>query len=227
MPENNKPNELPSSKLSMSKQIDVLKTFAVIYQTKNVGASYKDVATQINVNANSVSELLKFWKESGLLSSEHRGIYIPSKFLIEFNQKVQWDKNSAWPILREALKDSWFTTELKIKFQIKQQQTENELTASLGLLSGRSKKDSKSVSSINMLIELLELICFIRKDEQGHYSLVQDTTNGNTEKISIDTSNDLMQVSIDSDLFAIDTNHLKEFVISHGKKLNKNIQQIK
>lgn len=217
--------ELPSYRLAIDKQMEVLKTFSVIEKTKGTGSNYKDIAKQVGVNANNVSDSLKFWKENGFLEGD-RGVYTPSQALKEFNQKIQWgDEESAWSVFRNAVKDSWFVTELKIKFHVKNMLTQEELVQTLGLASGISKKDSRITVSINNLVEILEKSKIIAKEENGTYSM-NSSSGKEDKKIAIDESKDLVQVSIGDVLYAVDVSKLKEFITSNGKKLSKSIQKV-
>ena len=216
---------LTSSRLSLEKQFEVLKTFAVIHQTKGTGSNYKDIASHVGANATIVSESLQFWSENGLLEGS-RGTYTPSNSLIEFNQRIQWgDEDSAMQILRNALQNSWFITELKIKFQVKNTLTQDELKQTLGLASKISKKDANTMSALNNLIELLEKIQVVTKDENGMYSMNINTVNGK-KTISVSDSEDMIQVMIGNELYAVNTDEIKEFIISKGKKLSKTIQKV-
>ncbi len=220
-----KSQELPSSRLSLEKQFEILKTFAVIHQTKGTGSNYKDIASQVGANATVVSDCLKFWSENGLLEG-NRGTYVPSSFLIEFNQQSHWgDEDSALQILREPLQNAWFVTELKIKFQVKNKLSQNELRQTLGLASKISKKDSRIMTGLNNLIELLEKIKIIIKDSDDHYSMKMDSVD-KRKPISVQDSDDMMQVTLGNDLYAVDVNEIKEFVLSKGKKLSKIIQKV-
>jgi hypothetical protein len=100
-PKNNQ-KELPSPKLALDKQIEVIKTFAIIYGTSGKSSSYKDVASKVGANANNVSSSLKFWKDIGFLIRDNSG-YIPSQSLINFNQKIQLEPDSAWKVFHDAV----------------------------------------------------------------------------------------------------------------------------
>lgn len=221
----NNQEELPSSRLSIEKQLEVLKTFAVIHQTKGTGSNYKNIASQVGVNATAVSDCLKFWSGNGLLEGS-RGTYTPSNSLIEFNQRIQWgDENSALQILRDTLQNSWFITELKIKFQVKNNISQDELKQMLGLASKISKKDTATMTALNNLIELLEKIKVIKKDDDGNYSNNSDLSS-EEKQIMVSDSDDMIQVMIEDELYAINVTEIKEFVLSKGKKLSKTIQKV-
>lgn len=216
---------LPSSKLSLEKQFEVLKTFAVIQQTKGVGSNYKDIASQLGANASAVSDSLKFWSENGLLEGD-RGTYVPTSSLINFNQRIQWgDEDSALQIFRDILRDSWFVVELKIKFQVKNKISQDELKQMLGLASKISKKDTVTMTALNNLVELIEKVKIVAKDEDGQYLWNMDSDKERKE-ISVSDSEDMVQISVGDELYAVAVEEIKEFIISKGKKLSKTIQKV-
>ena len=205
--------------------MEVIKTFAIVYSTTGKGSSYKDVASKVGANANNVSSSLKFWKEVGFLSDDESG-YIPSKTLVDFNQKIQWgDENSAWTIFHDALRNTWFLNEIVIKFQLKSKISFDDLMKSLGLASGLQYKDTNTIRSLQMLIQLLELSKILEKDDDGNYNLKSDSLD-RSKGIVVDNSKNLLQVRIGDNLYAIDVNEMKSFVIEKGKEISKDIQRI-
>lgn len=223
-PKNNNQKELPSSKIVLEKQIEIIKAFAVIYGTTGKGSSYKDVASKVGVNANNVSGSLKFWKDIGFLVSDNSG-YVPSQALINFNQKIQWEPDSAWKAFHDAVKGTWFLNEITVKFQLKPKISSEELIKSLGMASGIQSKDAGTVRSLQLLIQLLELSKIIDKDSDGNYTLKHDNFT-KPKEITVDASKDLIQIKIKDKLYAVDIKELEDFVVEKGKKLDGNIQRV-
>lgn len=217
--------KLPSKNFSLDSQVQILKTIAVIHQTKRIGSNYKDLAKHVNGNPTSVSEALQFWKQVGILENEGRN-YIPSATLVEFNKQIQWDdENSAWETLGNSLMDSWFMEALKIKFQIKNSLSYEELLQTLGSASGVPKRDSRTDSSLNVLINLLEKTNLVKKGDDGNYTIGKTGTSMKKE-IRVEDDKDMTQVAVGTELYAVDSAELKKFIISNGKKLGKEIQRV-
>lgn len=217
--------KLPSNRFSLDKQVEILKIIAIIQQTKGVGSNYKDLAKHTNANPTIVSETLQFWKQVGILENSGRD-YVPSLPLVEFNKQMQWgNEDSAWAIFGTALQDSWFMDALKIKFQIKNALSLEELSQMLGSESGIPKRTSKTDTSIGILIHILENAGLIIKDQSENYVIGQLDSDVKKE-IKLEDEKDMVQISVGDELYAVAVDEIKEFVISKGKKLSKTIQKV-
>lgn len=217
--------ELPTPQVSLEVQLEILKAIAVINETKGNSCSYKDIASKVDANETNVSRSLKFWKGAGLIIESSRGKYSPSKALIDFNKKIQWgSEDEAWKIIHDALENSWFVTEMKIKFQLKSKLTQDELTRTLGLASGKSNKDSGAEKAVGILIQLLESSKWIAKDQEGNYSLLSSSSA--VKNLAVEEGKDMIQVGIGDDVFALEVQQLKDFVLKNGKKISRDVQRV-
>ena len=222
---NNNENQkkLPSNACSVNTQVQILKDVAVAYQSKSDGSNYKDIAQHMGIPPTSVSKVLPFWKQVGILENKGRN-YVPSTILIEFNKQFEWrDESSAWKTLGSALKDSWFMGALRTKFQRKNSLSSEELLQTLGYASGILKKSPKIKSSLQMLLNILEKTNLVKKENDTDYVIGELETTRKTFKI--EQEKDMIQVSVGAELYAVDSSKLSNFVTTYGKKLGKEIQK--
>ena len=220
---NNNENQkkLPSHAFSLDTQIQILKAITVVYQPKSEGSNYKDIAQHLEIDPTSVSKVLPFWKQVGILENKERS-YVPSTILIEFSRQLEWvDTSSAWKTLGSALKDSWFMNALRTKFQRKNSLSSEELLQTLGYASGILKRNPKINHSLHVLIGILEKTSLIKKENDTNYAIGElETTR---KKFKIEQEKDTVQVSVGTELYAVDSSELSNFVTTYGKKLGQEI----
>ena len=220
---NNNENQkkLPSNAFSLDTQVQILKAITAAYQPKSEGSNYKDIAQHLEIDPTGVSKVLPFWKQVGILENKERS-YVPSTILIEFSRQLEWvDTSSAWKTLGSALKDSWFMNALRTKFQRKNSLSSEELLQTLGYASGILKRNPKINRSLYMLIDILEKTSLIKKENDTNYVIGElETTR---KKFKIEQEKDMVQVSVGTELYAVDSSKLSNFVTTYGKKLGQEI----
>lgn len=227
MSNNNSTDEkiLPSSMLSMEKQIDILKAFAIFHSKQGKGATYKEIASIVGASHANVSGTLKFWKNLSLLE-EDNSVYTPSKSLIEFNKKIQWgNEDEAWEMLRSTLNEQWFVLLIKSKFELRDKIRSEDLINSLGSASDASSSNKNILTSIKRILDLLEISKLIINDGQGSYTLNHESSEKKRELI-VNDSKDIMQIKINDEIYGIEVDALKEFVLSNGKKIDTEINRL-
>ncbi len=215
---------LPGSRLTIEKQISILKAFVAFYEKTKVGASYSEIAPIVNISGANVSGILKFWRSINMLETDNNKNQ-PSKVLVEIIRNIQWgDHESGWSIFRTAVRDSWFVSHLTMSFRIKATMKYDDVINSLGIASGSTKRDKNMTASLRNLVELLELTGILSKDESNIFQLTE--LESHKMPISVDQEKDLLQVRIGDEIYAIDTETLKEYIKKNGKKLDSNLQHI-
>lgn len=218
-------NPTPSHYFPIEKQIEILKAFVVYYGENNTGTTYNEISKILVYDKSYVSSSLKFWKEIGLLSQD-KAAYAPTQPLLDFNQKIQWgEEEEAWKIFRVAISGSWFVDQIKMKFQLKSILTRDELMKFLGIGSGAVSGDKNKQKSISILINLLEISKVILKGDDGNYTVNSDIGKSNNT-VNVDESKEMLQVKIGEEVYAIDSDKIKTFVLSNGRKIDTSIQQM-
>lgn len=216
-----KEKELPFYNISIEKQIDILKAFAVLREEGKVNVTYKEVAQLTGLHPNSVSGCIKFWKSIGLLDEDNGG-HKASDITLTFSKKLDWEEDEAWSIIRTHLAETWFGKLVTLAFKMNSSLSENELIKRIGSASDKMKKSKNVVRSIKLIMELLELSKTLIKKSDGNYVLNPEIS-GTSEKISIEIpeNKDLQKVLIGKEAYVIDIRELVQFIKERGKKLAK------
>jgi hypothetical protein len=218
--------ELPFHEIGIEKQIEILKAFCAYYEKNKSAASYRDIAPLVGLHPTKVSGCMKFWGSLGVLKKEGNK-YLPESKTVEFARKAEWgDETGAWEILLDLLSDSWFVKHAVMVCRLKGKINQEELINSLGSASGETKKDKATVTSLRMLVRLLELMGVIIKLNEGLYQLNPKLAISRVERIEVPEGKDLIQILLGNELFAVDVNELREFVTKRGKHLDKTINKL-
>ena len=213
---------LPSLKLSLEKQIKILKAFATYYSKYSKGATYKEISGPTGFNASNVSGSLKFWKSVDILL-QNGSTYEPAQVLIDFNNKIQWNNNEAWEIFKLTLADQWFVTQTKLKFELNSEINLDDLIKSLGE-KANVPNDKNNIKSLKYIVDLLELCNIITKQENEKYKLV-DSEN-KSKKIIVDEAKDMVQIKIGYKTFAVEINKIRDFVQLNGKQIGTDVHRL-
>ena len=217
---------LPSSRMKMDKQIDVLKSFVVYFTKNNAPASYKEIAPLTNSTPTTVSGTLKFWKDSGMLQGD-TGKYQPTPTLTEFARKYNWgDQEGAWELFRTALSGTWYVSNTIMLLSIKKQVSADEIINSLGSASGNASREGEVGEALVTLFSLLEMAKIVIKGPDEMYTINPGFEKKVGRKLVADETKSLTQVRINGELYAIETDQLKKFILENGRSLNATQQEL-
>lgn len=207
---------LPFDQVSMEKQLEILKAYAVYHAKEAKPAGYKEIAPLVKISPPMVSGCLKFWASTGLLVQSGRK-YVPSQDLTEFCNNLTWGAEAeAWRRFRVALRDAWFVKHLEMRFSINPRATEEDILASVGSAVGVPRSPSTE-TSLRRMLELLEKAQFVKK-ENGQYSLAVPV-EAPKRTIEVTEDSDLVTFVIGLDKYAVPLEDLKTFVFEKGRKL--------
>ena len=221
----NAQKSLPTFRCGIDKQIEIVRAVVVFFEKNKTAASYREIAPLADVDPTVVSGTLGFWKDIGILHGEG-GKYQPSKALMEIVRLLVWEnKDDAWRLFRQSVKDSWFTTHLIMAFQIKKQMSLEELTNSLGNATGISDRDKNTAASVRNLIAFVELSGILTKDPTGSFSLNPDLNSSSQQAITVEDQRPIVLVRIANEVYAVDAEDMKDFVRKIGK-LSQREQQL-
>ena len=213
--------ELPFRAVSAENQVEILKAFCAYYEKNKSSGSYKDIAPLVSLHPTKVSGCMKFWSSLGVLRKEGSK-YLPEDKTVKFARKSEWgDEAGAWATLLDLLNDSWFVKHAVMVCRLKGKVNVEELMNSLGSASGATKKDKATTASLRILVRLLELMGAITKLDENLYEVNPKLTASKIEKIEVPEDKDFIQILLGDELFAIDVNELRGFVLERGKRLHK------
>ena len=166
---------------------------------------------------------MNFLNGAGFLEKKGRGLYAPSDWAIEFVKLINWSsEDEAWAIVAENVGDTWFVKQTIAAFTVSTSMTEDQLVQTLGRAAELTKRDEITVKSIKILIEFIQSMKFIIKDQSGNYNLnPNQRTEQQSKKIEVSEETELVQVVLNGNTYGVEVTAFKEFVKSKGKILSK------
>jgi len=161
---------LPDAHLTLDKQLEVLRGYVVASEKGSKSVGYEEVARLVSIGKSRVSGCNKFFESVGLLKSVkgQRGKYMPSNEVIDWNNKYQWDSESAKLILKPLFEETWFAKLTKKSLEVKSEISEKELISKLGVEAEASPQDEPA---LRQLIEYMATFKVIEKDEKQNISM--------------------------------------------------------
>jgi hypothetical protein len=100
---------VPTSRLTVFKQLEILRGFAVTYQTTKEPVSNDQVAKVSDVKPSTVAMTNYFFKRLGLLLGKGNR-FTPCDETIAFSSAFQWDPSTAAHKLAPRFEGAWFAT---------------------------------------------------------------------------------------------------------------------
>lgn len=207
---------LPDPRLTVEKQIKVLKA---IYITSNKGAnsvSYQEIAPVAGMHATLVSGVLGFFYKIGLLTRD-KYKYKPTPELLNFCNELEWSPENAGEFLREGIQKTWFGDHVIKLFQMNNELTKDQIVTSLGKF---AQADSYHNPSILKLVDLLLYSKIIELDESSNsYKKIKYNSKVNSEDIQPATEAKTEKVNLDSKEDKISSPSIKQKVVTpnYGK----------
>lgn len=155
-----KPNKvLPAKKLSTTKQLEVLRAFAIASTHQRNAVTIQQVADVAQIHPNSVSICNPFFDDIGFVSKQgHK--FIPSQPVMEYSDRIQWDANDAGSKLKGLISGTWFYDVIVPRTSLRPI-TEDEAIMALADACGASPSYR---TQLIMLVDYLELCNLIRRE---------------------------------------------------------------
>lgn len=100
---------VPTARLTVSKQLEILRGFGVIFQTTKEPVSNDQVAKVADVKPSTAAMTNYFFKSLGLLLGKGNK-FTPSDETVAFTSAWQWDRSTAPGKLAPRFEKSWFAT---------------------------------------------------------------------------------------------------------------------
>jgi len=152
---------LPNARLSLEKEMDVIKGLVEFSKEGTNPVSYKDI--KIGMTNTHISRELTFLKSIQLAGSEIKGKYVPTKECIEFAKLLRWKEEDAKNYLRNILSGTWFVELTQKILRVKQSIEEDELIKELGKESGADP--AVDMKSLRRLIEWMKWANILKEEE--------------------------------------------------------------
>jgi hypothetical protein len=150
---------LPTPRIKFSKQLDVIRAYAIKSLNGTRPASYKDAAEVTGIHLNTVSLMVGFLVENGFLD-RIGGDTMPTRAVLDFAQAHNWSAETAPQKLAPIVRNSWFGELLLTKLAFRSM-SEDEAIAELG---GAIAAGTEYKPSIGMLIDYAVATALVRRD---------------------------------------------------------------
>jgi hypothetical protein len=146
---------LPTDRIAFDKQVSILRAFAAAYSANGGKPVTTDEAGDVltpKFSGLTVTQVIAFFTDVGLLARSDKGGYIPSAEVLEFNKACQWDESEAKAKLRPIFEGTWFYRSLAPRLELAPQSKTN----CLAILAGESKAEPEHKVRLQNLINFLE-----------------------------------------------------------------------
>lgn len=153
---------LPAKKLSIQKQFDVLRTYAISSTHSRNPVGNNSVGEILGIHANTVSICNPFFVDVGLLSKQGYK-FIPAEEVLEYAERVTWDDPDAGYKLAPIIKKSWFAEVLLPRVTLRPI-TEDQAISFFAEQSGASPEHR---NQLGMLLDYLDISGLIVRENGG------------------------------------------------------------
>ena len=159
---------LPSGRLKVDKELGMLKAYVSQSKSGEKAVHFNDIAGLIQAHETSVSASKEFWEEIGLLQRESRGVHKPSRDLVAWASKVEFNPAEANGNLHAAYEHAWFGDTIRSAFQVHGVLKKEKLAHILASTAGGEKDETGPRSRV--LVELLIETGYLTEAENGNLS---------------------------------------------------------
>jgi len=149
--------KLPSTRLGFTKQIEILRAFALLSGSGPV--HYAKVANTVGAHDSNVSTMNPFFVENGFLVKQGAG-HVPTGPVQEFARKYNWNKDTAGHALAPLVRNTWFADALLTRIHFRPVSEEDGIE----VLAAACSADPDSKPQLRMLIDYLDLSGLLRRD---------------------------------------------------------------
>jgi len=156
---------LPSGRLNVDKELAMLKAYVSQSKAGEKAVHFNEIAGLVQTHETSVSASKEFWEEIGLLVRESRGIHKPSRDLVAWAQKVDFNPQAANERLHQTYDKAWFGETIRSAFQVHRALKKEALTNILANTAGGEQDETGPRTKL--LLDLLVETGYLRTAENG------------------------------------------------------------
>jgi hypothetical protein len=170
---------LPASRISVSKQLDILRAQVIAYTQKGGPVSNAEVAQIVRMHVNNSLIPNAFFVACGLLQKQDGG-HVPSQEAMSYGQTYEWTPDTAGKKLAPAFERSWFGR-TAISLLTLRPRPEREIVTALAEASSAPPEDKPSLL---MLLEFLTIAGLIVREGENWKAVRQGASSGPPEAVS-------------------------------------------
>src|SRR3984885_3110238 len=151
---------LPTERISVPKQLDMLRAYAAVSNNGAKPAPVNEVATVVKTAASSVSLANAFLANVNLITRSDAGSYTPCPEVVAFLRAYEWDKETASHKLGPVLREAWFWKSLQPRLAYGAIEEEAEIT----VLAEASAAPPEYKKELRMIIDFLVVGGVVRRE---------------------------------------------------------------
>lgn len=169
---------LPTERITLDKQLHLLRAYAAAYAHSGEPVSGRQVATVAKMNRNTISMAHAFLADVGFLERSGSG-FVPSSVTVAFQHAHDWNAETAPTKLAPALQKMWFTQKLMPHVMLAPISEE----AAIRELAADSSAGPEHKAQLRMILELLERSGVLKREgdsyAKGSTSSVREADTAN------------------------------------------------
>lgn len=168
---------VPTARLTVMKQLEILRGFAVTYQTTKEPVSNHQVGKVANVQPSTVAMTNFFFKSLGLLFGKGNS-FTPSDETTAFSSAFQWDPSTSAHKLRPRFEDAWFAVAISTHLRMRP----ITIRDAIRILAEDSGASKHYEDQLEMCLRFLEVVGLISISGDQITAPDQSATHSGTEK---------------------------------------------
>jgi hypothetical protein len=174
-PRSTKPptKNLPTSRISVPKQIEIIRAYAGSYEALSRPVTNAEVGEVVGMTGNTVSLANAFFVATGILERSEGG-YVPSAEAKAFLHYHGWNPDAAATKLAPLLQKAWFTLALMPKLRFRSLDEEEAITD----LATAAEAAPEYKVNLRMILEYLEATRIIARENGTIRLAAQTEQNG-------------------------------------------------
>lgn len=155
----NKPTRaLPSSRIRVAVQLELLKGYVVGSNFGGAPTTYIKAAELAGIGANSASLCNAFFYDAGLITRADSGA-LPTQPVIEYARALDWGRDDAGSKLAPAIRNTWFAQTLGMHLKMRS----ISITEAIQKLAEEISAGKEYQPALRMCVEYLEVAGIVRR----------------------------------------------------------------
>jgi hypothetical protein len=168
----NKPaHALPSPRVRVAVQLELLKAYAVGSNFGGATTTYIKAAELAGIGPNSASLCNAFFYDAGLIVRADSGV-VPTQPVIEYARALDWGREDAATKLATAIRNTWFAQTLVMHLKMRS----ISVTEAIQKLAEEAAAGKEHQPALRMCVEYLEVSGVVRRNgDQLQLATVNET----------------------------------------------------
>ena len=142
---------LPTPRIAFANQLNIVRAYGAASQGGTKSVDHKDVATMLNMAADTVSLANPFLSDVGLITRTESG-YMPAPEAVAFASVYQWEQEKAPTELAPKLRETWFAETLLNRLVFAPMDEQSAITE----LAKVAQADKSYKTQLHTLLEYLD-----------------------------------------------------------------------